>query len=84
VICFPSLHTAMALAYPYGLRRTGPIFAVFVVLNFLMLFTIPFFGGHYLVDMLAGAGVMLVSLAVARYSVFGLPARPGMLAESPA
>lgn len=66
VICFPSLHTVMALAYPYGLRRTGPIFYIFAGLNTLMLFTIPFFGGHYLVDMLAGAGVMLVSLAAAR------------------
>ena len=66
VITFPSLHTAMALAIPYGLRHTGPIFYIFVVLNFLMLLTIPFFGGHYLVDMIAGAAVMLVSLALTR------------------
>lgn len=66
VITFPSLHTAMALAIPYGLRHTGPIFYIFVILNFLMLFTIPFFGGHYLVDMIAGAGVMLLSLAIVR------------------
>lgn len=71
VVCFPSLHTAMALAIPYGLRRTGPIFIIFVVLNVLMLFTIPFFGGHYLVDMIAGAGVMLVSLALTRLWLAG-------------
>jgi hypothetical protein len=87
VVCFPSLHTAMALAYPYGLRRTGLIFHIFVGLNILMLFTIPFFGGHYLVDMIAGAAVMLVALAIARLSVFGWAkekARGARLAESPA
>ena len=75
VVCFPSLHTAMALAYPYGLRRTGAIFPIFVGLNILMLLTIPFFGGHYLVDMIAGAAVMLVALVIARLSVFGWSAR---------
>jgi hypothetical protein len=88
VVCFPSLHTAMALAYPYGLRRTGPIFYIFAGLNFLMLFTIPFFGGHYLVDMIAGAGVMLAALGFARISVFGWRARQSSraagLAENPA
>jgi PAP2 superfamily len=68
VICFPSLHTVMALAYAYGLRRTGPLFFIFAGLNTLMLFTIPFFGGHYLMDMLAGAGVMPVSVALMRLS----------------
>ncbi len=67
VVCFPSLHTVMALAYPYGLRRTGPIFYIFLILNGLMLFTIPFFGGHYLVDMIAGVGVLLVSVAAVRW-----------------
>ena len=75
VVCFPSLHTAMALAYPYGLRRTGPIFYIFAGLNVLMMFTIPFFGGHYLVDMIGGAAVMLAALAIARISVFGWGAR---------
>ena len=86
VVCFPSLHTAMALACPYGLRRTGTIFHIFVVLNALMLFTIPFFGGHYLADMIAGVGVILVSLALTRLSLAG-PAglRPNLvLVEKPA
>jgi membrane-associated phospholipid phosphatase len=71
VVCFPSLHTVMALACPYGLRRTGPIFYIFAGLNVLMLLTIPFFGGHYLVDMIAGVGVMLVSLALTRLWLLG-------------
>jgi membrane-associated phospholipid phosphatase len=67
VICFPSLHTVLALAYPYGVRRIRPIFWLLVAVNFLMLFTIPFFGGHYLSDMIAGAGVMLVAVIIVRY-----------------
>jgi hypothetical protein len=66
VICFPSLHTVLALAYPYGVRRIRPIFWLLVAVNFLMLFTIPFFGGHYLSDMIAGAGVMLVAVIIVR------------------
>ncbi|HEX4635170.1 MAG TPA: phosphatase PAP2 family protein [Rhizomicrobium sp.] len=86
VICFPSLHTAMALAIPYGLRRTGAIFWIFFGLNALLLFTIPFFGGHFLVDMIAGAVVMLVSLALARLWLAGPPAvlRDPQLVEKPA
>ncbi len=62
VICFPSYHTVLALTCPYALRRTGVFFWIFAVLNFLMLFTIPFFGGHYLTDMIAGAAVFAVAL----------------------
>jgi len=86
VICFPSLHTAMALAIPYGLRRTGAIFYFFAALNALLLFTIPFFGGHFLVDMIAGAAVMLTSVMLARWWLLGpsaLRLGPGLV-EKPA
>jgi hypothetical protein len=66
VVSFPSFHTAMALAYVWGFRRTGPIGWAIAALNLAMLVAIPFFGGHYLVDMIAGAGVMLVSLVLTR------------------
>jgi membrane-associated phospholipid phosphatase len=66
VIGFPSLHTALALAYPYGMRHVRPIFWSLAAWNFLMLFTVPFFGGHYLSDMIAGAGVMLAAVAIVR------------------
>ena len=64
VICFPSYHTVLALTCPYALRRTGVFFWIFAVLNLLMLFTIPFFGGHYLTDMIAGAGVFAAALGI--------------------
>jgi hypothetical protein len=37
-----------------------------VVLNIGMLPSIPVFGGHYLVDAIAGAVTMLVSLAIVK------------------
>jgi hypothetical protein len=35
-------------------------------LNIIMLCAVPFFGGHYLVDLIAGAAAMLLSLAVVK------------------
>jgi hypothetical protein len=66
VVSFPSFHTSMALAYAWGFRRTGTIGWAAAVLNLVMLAAIPWFGGHYLTDMLAGAVVMLASLALVK------------------
>ncbi|HEX4533498.1 MAG TPA: phosphatase PAP2 family protein [Rhizomicrobium sp.] len=66
VICFPSFHTVMALIYAYGFRKTGVIGYAIAGVNFVMLLSVPFMGGHYLIDMIAGAGVTLVSLAVVK------------------
>lgn len=63
VVSFPSFHTVLALAYAYGFRKTGVIGYVIAALNALMLLTVPFIGGHYLIDMIAGAAVFLISLA---------------------
>jgi len=86
VICFPSYHTVLALTCPYALRRTGVFFWIFAVLNLLMLFTIPFFGGHYLTDMIAGAGVFAVALRIVKWiekkSSSAASASPGFFAES--
>jgi len=63
VISFPSFHTSMALAYIWAFRKTGVIGWAVTGLNLVMLCAVPWFGGHYLVDMIAGAVTMLVSLA---------------------
>jgi hypothetical protein len=66
VVSFPSFHTAMALAYVWGFRKTGAIGWGIAALNLAMLCAIPWFGGHYLIDMIAGAMVMLAALAVVK------------------
>jgi membrane-associated phospholipid phosphatase len=75
VVSFPSFHTAMALAYLWGFRRTGLIGWAIAALNLAMLLAIPYFGGHYLVDMIGGAAVMLVSLGLTRLWFAGPAAR---------
>jgi membrane-associated phospholipid phosphatase len=88
VVSFPSFHTAMALAYVWGFRRTGPIGWAIMALNLVMLISIPYFGGHYLADMIAGAVVMLLSLAATRLWFSGLAGsrapRSAVLVERPA
>ena len=64
VVSFPSFHTTMALLYMYGFSRAGAIGRLVIALNILMLPAIPFFGGHYLVDMFAGTAVAFASLAI--------------------
>jgi len=64
VVTFPSFHVVVALAYAWGLRHAGRFGRVMVVLNLAMLPSIPVYGGHYLVDAIAGAAVMLVSLGI--------------------
>lgn len=66
VVTFPSFHTAMALAYAWCFRDTGLIGWGALLLNIVMLCAIPWIGGHYLVDMIAGAAMMLASLAMVK------------------
>ena len=71
VVSFPSFHTAMALAYCWAFRKTGIISAAIMTLNIIMLCAVPFFGGHYLVDMVAGAAAMLLALAILKRAAAG-------------
>jgi hypothetical protein len=66
VVSFPSFHTVMALAYVYGFRKTGIVGWGIAALNVLMLVSVPWFGGHYLMDMIAGSFTLLLSLALVR------------------
>lgn len=66
IVTFPSFHTAMALAYVWAFRGTGPIGWGITALNAVMLAAIPFIGGHYVMDMIAGAATMLLSLAIVK------------------
>lgn len=66
VISFPSFHATMALVYAYAFRQTGLIGQFALALNLTMLVGIPFIGGHYLVDMIAGAVVAVVAILAAR------------------
>lgn len=70
VVSFPSFHTAMALSYAWAFRRMGVIGWAFAAFNLVVLASVPWFGGHYLVDMIGGALTMLTALGL----VTGAPA----------
>lgn len=55
IITFPSFHTTLAILFPYVLRGSRRVFPGAALLNGLMLLSIPSEGGHYLVDVIAGA-----------------------------
>jgi len=64
IITFPSFHTTLAVIVIYAVRHSGRIvLGTFVLLNLLMLLSIPTVGGHYLADMIGGAIVAGVSIA---------------------
>jgi membrane-associated phospholipid phosphatase len=66
VVSFPSIHTSMALTYMYGFRGMGAIGWAVIALNLFMLFSVPYFGGHYLMDMIGGACDFALSLMLVR------------------
>jgi hypothetical protein len=68
VVAFPSFHTTMALGMAYAFRKTGVIGWLIAAINLVVLLAVPVFGGHYLVDMIAGACVFVLALAVVRWA----------------
>ena len=54
LVCFPSMHTAMAILLTYSLRGSIRLLSVAVALNAVLIMSTPTQGGHYLVDTLAG------------------------------
>jgi hypothetical protein len=64
IICFPSFHTVMAILFTLAHRDNRWSFPFFLILNLLMLTSIPYSGDHYLTDVLGGI-VIAVSAFVA-------------------
>ena len=66
IVNFPSFHTTLAILFVYAVRRHGWALAIFVPLNAVMIASTVPVGGHYLVDLPAGAGVAAASIAATR------------------
>jgi len=64
IVTFPSFHTALAVLLVYVHRPPLRSFVPVAILNALMLVAIPFAGNHYLVDVIAGAAVTALSIAI--------------------
>lgn len=57
LIAFPSFHTTLAIIVAYAVREIRWLFVVACVLNLLVILSVPTEGGHYLVDVFAGAAL---------------------------
>lgn len=66
LISIPSYHTIMGLVLCWSVR--GSILCpVLILVNSAMLLATPFVGGHYLVDLAAGAAVTVAGIRLRRY-----------------
>jgi hypothetical protein len=66
IVTFPSFHATLSILLVYAARRHRWVLAVFVPLNVLLIAAAPTVGGHYLVDLPAGAIVAVSSIAITR------------------
>jgi hypothetical protein len=69
LISFPSYHTVLAILLAWGARPEGhrslrPLFAVSCLVNGTMVVSVLSEGGHYLVDVFAGAAVAAVTIVL--------------------
>lgn len=69
IVSIPSFHTVMALLVPWALRGTV-FFIPGLAFGLLTLLATPIFGGHYFIDMIAGAALFATAIALLRR--FGL------------
>jgi hypothetical protein len=64
IITMPSYHTVLAILIIYAYRSCGRLFALALVLNGVMLLSLPSEGGHYLIDLIAGGAIAAVTIAI--------------------
>jgi PAP2 superfamily protein len=64
IITMPSYHTVLAILIIYAYRGCGRLFTLALVLNGVMLLSLPSEGGHYLIDLIAGGAIAAVTIAI--------------------
>jgi hypothetical protein len=66
IISFPSFHTTLAILLVYAVRHHRWALAILVPVNMLLIVATLSVGGHYLVDLPAGAAIAIISIAATR------------------
>lgn len=66
IVTFPSFHMASAVFLIYAVRRSRRLLWAFAPLNVAMMASTPTAGGHYLVDVIAGAAVAVACIFLVR------------------
>lgn len=66
IVSFPSFHTTLAILLVYAVRHHRWALAILVPLNMLLIVATLSVGGHYLVDLPAGAAVAVIGITATR------------------
>jgi hypothetical protein len=66
IITFPSFHTALGVIFIFALWPIPVLRWFGIVINLLMMASIPIDGGHYFIDMVAGTVIAVASIVAAR------------------
>lgn len=64
LVTFPSFHTTAAILLAWSMRNVPVARWAFLVLNLLMIVATPTHGGHYLIDVIAGGALAVLSIAL--------------------
>ncbi len=68
IMTFPSYHATLALVMVYVVRGMKIVGPAVLLWNLLMVVATVPIGGHYLVDVIGGVGVLLLSIAAYRWA----------------
>lgn len=66
IVAFPSFHAASAILYAWALWPVRGFGIAAAIVNAAMLAATPVIGAHYVVDVIGGVGVAMLSIAAAR------------------
>lgn len=84
LVQLPSFHTILAIMFAYNLRHNRWFFSVAVILNLALVISCPTEGGHYFVDLAAGAVVAAATIWVVRAMAHRLHCgSPGLTVSAP-
>jgi membrane-associated phospholipid phosphatase len=67
LIGFPSFHTVCGVLAAYGARGVAWRFWPIALFSALLIAATPIYGGHYLVDLLAGAAIAFGSILISQF-----------------
>jgi hypothetical protein len=84
IISFPSFHTCLGVLFPYVVRKRRWVLLPVALLNAVMILSVPTEGGHFVVDVIAGASVAAVAAWLAAQIELLLDRRQPAAATSPA
>jgi len=70
LITFPSYHAAIAVILTWGAWRIRGFGFLIAILNAVVLLSCILVGAHYLVDVIAGCAIAIVSILIAKKAVF--------------